>query len=94
MPGEFGGEIRELLWDKATKDIAAVNARLWYASRMGAQVLRDWEERKPPAGGAFLVGNAQTHTGFPGDVCLDKLIERFGVASTDLTLVHLFNLQP
>ena len=32
-------------------------------------------------------------SGFPGNVCLDKLSERFDITSTGLTLVHLFNLQ-
>ena len=32
--------------------------------------------------------------GNPSDVRLDNVMEWFNAASTDLTLVHLFNLQP
>jgi hypothetical protein len=33
-------------------------------------------------------------SGFPGHVGLDNVMERFGVTSTGLTLVDLFNLFP
>lgn len=57
MPAELEGQYRQLLSEKASKDIAAVNARIWYASRMGAQVLRDWEERVSSAVGSVEEGS-------------------------------------
>jgi hypothetical protein len=36
--------------------------------------------------------NFLADSGFPGDVCLDNVMEWFNVTSTGLTLVDLFNL--
>src|SRR5260370_4623441 len=60
---------------------------------------KDWEERKlligrNPLRGAVFEWERLNPTAFAGNGGLDKVRKRFNVASTGLTLVHLFNLQP
>jgi len=48
---------------------------------------------KSLAGSRFM-SERLNPSGCPGNVRLDEVRKWFNVASTDLTLVHLFNLQP